>query len=134
MWEKSLKKIISDDRMPLSRSGPVRKEMATIHAVLFFFLGVIMWFAPAVVPGFFPPSHLDGANTSALWLQLMGWLNGSIGICYLTHFEIVPFLRQSGQLLLQLDEEVVATGILRPVLSLEALMQIHGEPEWRAIG
>ena len=99
--------------------------MGKVHALLFTLLGALMGCATALAPGFFPPGSLDGANTSALWLQVMGGLNGFIGVTILTEAHLVPFLN----LLLSAP----ATWHEEAMAPLETLVQLHGEPRWRAI-
>jgi hypothetical protein len=65
--------------------------MTPLHAYGFLGLGGLLNLLPLLAPGFFPANGLDGANTSALWLQLMGWVNGLIGIGYLFRLVVVPF-------------------------------------------
>jgi hypothetical protein len=108
--------------------------MATIHAVIFFLVGVAMEVAPAAAPDFFPPGRLDGTNTSALWLQAMGWLNALIGLGYLARLELVPLLRFCATRLTRADDEFDALEALRPLRSFEFLLQVRAWPEWTALG
>ncbi|SDR79861.1 hypothetical protein [Opitutus sp. GAS368] len=66
--------------------------MTTLHAYGFLLLGGVLHLLPLVSPAQFPPDSLDGANTSALWLQCMGWVNGGIGTVYLWLLEMRPFV------------------------------------------
>ena len=45
----------------------------------FFVMGTLMTFLPALLPAYFPPTGLDGTNTSALWLEVMGVVNNLVG-------------------------------------------------------
>src|SRR3954468_18488161 len=66
--------------------------MTNVHAYGFLVFGGLLHLLPLVAPGDFPANSVDGANTSALWLQLMGWVNGVIGAFYLIRLDVVPFI------------------------------------------
>ncbi len=54
-------------------------SMKSNDAPGFFVMGTLMTFLPALLPAYFPPTGLDGANTSALWLEVMGVVNNLVG-------------------------------------------------------
>jgi hypothetical protein len=64
--------------------------MTTFNALGFSFLGLLMGYLPAIFPGYFPPTGLDGSNTSALWLGFMGPLVGSLGAFHCLRNEGIP--------------------------------------------
>ncbi len=66
--------------------------MTNIHAYGFLVFGGALHLLPLLAPANFPPNSIDGANTSALWLQTMGWVNGVIGAFYLIRLDVVPFV------------------------------------------
>jgi hypothetical protein len=65
--------------------------MTTLNALGFFLLGMVLFFAPAFFPEYFAVKALDGSSTSALWLAVMGLLQGSMGIACIIRNEAVPF-------------------------------------------
>ena len=63
------------------------------------------------------PNSIDGANTSALWLQAMGWVNGTIGGFYLLKLEILPFIAQVLAWRPAPLPELLPAEVLRPALA-----------------
>jgi len=53
--------------------------MNTQNAVGFFVLGILLFALPQLVPALCPVSSGDGSSARALWLGLMGLVNGGIG-------------------------------------------------------
>jgi hypothetical protein len=96
--------------------------MTTIHAYAFLVLGGLLNLLPLLVPAYFPPNSLDGSNTSALWLQLMGWVNGGLGAGYAARLQVLPVVAQVLAWRPALRPEFVPAEILRPILSLD-----HGD-------
>lgn len=96
--------------------------MTTLNAGVFLALGGMLNLLTLVAPGLFPPNGLDGANTSALWLQFMGWVSGGLGAGYLVRLQVLPVLvRAPGwrpPLPPELRPAFVPAGILRPALGL----------------
>lgn len=74
---------------------------------------------PLVAPAHFPPDSVDGANTSALWLQVMGSVNGIIGAFYLLKLEILPFIAQVLAWRPVPLPELLPDDVLRPALVLQ---------------
>jgi hypothetical protein len=66
--------------------------MTNVHAYGFLLFGGLLHLLPLVAPAHFPPNSVDGANTSALWLQSMGWVNAVIGSFYLIRLDVIPFV------------------------------------------
>ena len=92
--------------------------MTNMHAYGFLVFGGLLHLLPLAAPAQFLPDSLDGANTSALWLQLMGWVNGVIGACYLIRLDVVPFV---AYVLVWRPEplpEILSEDMLRPALVL----------------
>ena len=92
--------------------------MTNLHAYGFLAFGALLRLLPLAAPGQFPPNSIDGANTSALWLQLMGWINGLIGTFYLLRLEILPFVAQVLAWRPTALPELLRENILRPALAL----------------
>lgn len=63
--------------------------MTTNNALIFFLVGLAMLFAPAEVPQYFPANAGDGSSTSALWLGLMGLMQGVLGLSVALHNETI---------------------------------------------
>lgn len=93
--------------------------MTNLHAYGFLAFGGLLRLLPLVAPGLFPPNSIDGANTSALWLQVMGWVNSLIGAFYLTRLEILPFVAQVLAWRPASLPELLRENILRPALALQ---------------
>ena len=68
--------------------------MTPLHAYVFLALGGLLNLLPALAPAYFPPNSLDGANTSALWLQFMGWVSGGLGAGYAARLQVLPAVVQ----------------------------------------
>jgi hypothetical protein len=96
--------------------------MTTIHAYAFLALGGVLNLLPLLAPTHFPPNSLDGSSTSALWLQLMGWVNGGLGAGYTARLQVLPAVAQVLAWRPAPLPEFVPAEILRPILSLD-----HGD-------
>lgn len=57
--------------------------MNTLNAIGFLCFGLGMGLAPVVAPDYFPASAIDGTSTRALWLQVMGIVQATLGGGYL---------------------------------------------------
>ena len=53
--------------------------MNSLSAVGFFVLGILLFILPQLAPTLCPVSSYDGSSARALWLGLMGLVNGGIG-------------------------------------------------------
>lgn len=102
--------------------------MTSLHAYGFLILGSIGHVLPLVAPGQFPPNSVDGANTSALWLQVMGAVNGVIGAFYLIRLEIIPFVAQVLAWRPTPLPELLPDNLLRPALVLRAGSRADDSP------
>jgi len=100
--------------------GAVARAMTTVHAYSFLLLGGVLRLLPLVSPTQFPPDSLDGANTSALWLQFMGLVNGGIGTVYLWLLEMLPFVVHVMAWRPAPLPDLIPAKILRPALNLDA--------------
>jgi hypothetical protein len=98
----------------------VKGGMTNLHAYGFLAFGGLMHLLPLAAPGHFPPNSIDGANTSALWLQAMGWVNGAIGTIYLIKLEILPFVAQVLAWRPSPLPELMPEALLRPALVLRS--------------
>ena len=67
--------------------------MGTIHAIAFSLLGTVMGFTPALMPASFATTGIGGYNSSELWLEIMGLVQGVLGSFYLIRNEALPFIR-----------------------------------------
>lgn len=94
--------------------------MTSLSAYGFLLLGGLFHLLPLAAPGGFPSNSIDGANTSALWLQLMGWVNGGIGAFYLVRLEILPFIAHVLAWRPAPLPELLSDELLRPVLATRA--------------
>jgi hypothetical protein len=104
--------------------------MTTIHAYAFLALGGALNLLPLLAPAQFPPNSLDGSNTSALWLQLMGWVNSGLGAGYVTRLEVLPAVAQLLAWRPALPPEMQPAQILRPAMDLyEEIGSIGDERE-----
>ena len=65
--------------------------MTTLNAFGFFLLGLMMAILPVIASAYFPGNSLDGSNTSALWLEVMGVFQGSMGTFFIFRNEAAPF-------------------------------------------
>lgn len=92
--------------------------MTTIHAYAFLALGGVLNLLPLLAPAQFPPNSLDGSNTSALWLQLMGWVNGGLGAGYAARLQVLPAVAQVLAWRPVLPPEMHPAQILRPAMDL----------------
>lgn len=95
--------------------------MTNVHAYGFLVFGGLMNLLPLAAPAHFPPNSIDGANTSALWLQAMGWVNGVIGSFYLIRLDVVPFLAHVMAWRPAPLPELLPENMLRPALVLRRL-------------
>jgi hypothetical protein len=102
--------------------------MTNLHAYGFLVFGGLLHLLPLVAPAQFPANSIDGANTSALWLQVMGWVNGGIGAVYLLRLEILPFITQVLAWRPAPLPEFLPENILRPALALPT-RRAHEESE-----
>lgn len=92
--------------------------MTTIHAYVFVALGGALNLLPLLAPAQFPPTSLDGSNTSALWLQLMGWVNGGLGAGYAARLQVLPAIAQVLAWRPALPPEMQPAQMLRPAMDL----------------
>lgn len=97
--------------------------MTTIQAYAFLALGGVLRLLPLLAPAHFPPNSLDGANTSALWLQFMGWVNGGLGAGYVARLQVLPAVAQV------LAWRPVLPPEMRPARILRPAMDFYGEIE-----
>ena len=90
--------------------------MTTLHAYLFLVLGGTFNLLPLLAPVRFPPNSLDGSNTSALWLQLMGWVNGGLGAGYVAWLQVLPTVARVLVWRPTLPPEMQPAQVLRPAM------------------
>jgi len=104
--------------------------MTTIHAYAFLTLGGVLNLLPLLAPAHIPPNSPDGSSTSALWLQLMGWVNGGLGAGYAARLQVLPAVAQVLAWRPALPPEMQPAQILRPAMDLyEGIGSIGGERE-----
>lgn len=89
--------------------------MNTANAIAFCLLGAGMFFMPEMLPAWFAGAG-TGTNTSALWLQLMGGVNGTTGAAWLVRMQVLP---AAGQVLAwrpALPPAMEPAQLLRPAM------------------
>jgi hypothetical protein len=94
--------------------------MTNLHAYGFLVFGGLLNLLPLAAPAHFPPNSVDGANTSALWLQVMGWVNGTIGAFYLIRLDVVPFVAYVLAWRPTPLRELLPENVLRPALAMRS--------------
>ena len=69
------------ERRPHDSARDLQEAMAmkVQNAVAFLALGVLLFALPQLAPALCPASNFDGSSARALWLGLMGLVNGGIG-------------------------------------------------------
>jgi hypothetical protein len=93
----------------------VEGAMTNLRAAGFLALGGVVNLLPALAPAQFPPNSLDGGNTSALWLQFMGWVMGGVGTVYLLGCGVWPAVVR----VLAWRPAPLPATVLRPSFDLE---------------
>jgi len=91
--------------------------MTTFHAYSFLALGGLLNLLPLLAPAHFPPNSLDGGNTSALWLQLMGWVIGGLGAGYVARLQVQPIMVQALAWRPALPPVIQPAELLRPAMA-----------------
>ena len=71
-----------------------------------------MGLLPTMASQAFPPTAIDGSNTSVLWLGVMGLLQGALGGLFLVRERVLPLLVQW---------MTPSTARLAPVVAFESL-------------
>jgi hypothetical protein len=107
--------------------------MTTIHAYAFLTLGGGLNLLPLLAPAHFPPNSLDGSSTSALWLQLMGWVNGGLGAGYAARLQVLPAVARVLAWRPAPLPEFIPAEILRPALQLDEGDYADGADDQRAV-
>ena len=102
--------------------------MTNLHAYGFLVFGGMLNLLPLAAPAHFPPDSIDGANTSALWLQVMGSVNAAIGAVYLLRLEILPFFVQVLAWRPAPLPDLLPAEVLRPALALQS-RRLHDDRE-----
>ncbi len=92
--------------------------MTTIQALAFLTLGGVLNLLPVLAPAHFPPNSLDGSSTSALWLQLMGWVTGGLGAGYAARLHVWPAAARVPAWRPAMPAVLQPAQILRPALTL----------------
>jgi hypothetical protein len=64
--------------------------MNIINALVFSAIGSLMEILPRVFPSWFPVTHADQASCRALWLDLMGVVQMTLGLGYLLRTHVAP--------------------------------------------
>jgi hypothetical protein len=64
--------------------------MNILNAVAFAAVGSLMEILPRAFPAWFPPTHADQASCRALWLDLMGAVQITLGLGYLIRSRVLP--------------------------------------------
>ena len=66
--------------------------MNNLNAVAFCAIGAVMELLPHAFPAWFPPAHADQASSRALWLDLMGAVQVTLGAGHLVCAHVMPAL------------------------------------------
>lgn len=64
--------------------------MNDLNAFLFSAIGFVLEILPAAFPAWFPHTGADSASARALWLDVMGAVQISIGLGFLARMHVVP--------------------------------------------
>lgn len=83
----------------------------TANARGFFCFGLMMVLLPISAGGAFPPTGMDGSNTRALWLGVVGWAQMAIGAAWLGQAALVRIADRLATFeMASLDRSPLATG------------------------
>lgn len=66
--------------------------MNILNALAFAVLGSVMEILPRALPSWFPPTNADQASCRALWLDLMGAVQITLGAGFVLRTHVVPIL------------------------------------------
>jgi hypothetical protein len=66
--------------------------MNVLNAIAFAAFGSLMELLPRVFPSWFPPTHSDQASCRALWLDLMGAVQMTLGLGFILRTQVLPAL------------------------------------------
>lgn len=108
--------------------------MTTIQAYALLALGGVLNRLPLLAPAQFPPNSLDGANTSTLWLQLMGWVSGGLGAGYAVRLQVLPAVARVLAWRPALPPEMQPAQILRPAMDFYGEFGSIGDERERRCG
>jgi hypothetical protein len=64
------------------------------NASCFLLSGVMMGLLPSLAPDLFPRSGLDGSSARAMWIQLMGMVNATLGVVFIGRQSILPWFER----------------------------------------
>ena len=70
----------------------IKALMNFLNAIAFSAIGALMELLPRAFPAWFPPTHADEASCRALWLDLMGAVQVTLGVGYLIRTQVMPAL------------------------------------------
>ncbi len=62
------------------------------NALGFVGFGITMWLLPHLAPGWFPHTAIDGSSTRALWVQMMGFVQCTLGLGFALHHATYPLI------------------------------------------
>ncbi len=84
------------------------------NAFGFSLFGLTLALLPFVAPGAFPPTGYDGSNTSALWLEVVGFSQVAIGAVWLGQVAMSKFADRLATFEMPtLDRSTLSTGDFR---------------------
>jgi hypothetical protein len=66
--------------------------MNILNAAAFAAIGSLMEILPRAFPSWFPPTHTDEASCRALWLDIMGAVQMTVGFGHLLRAHAAPFI------------------------------------------
>jgi hypothetical protein len=64
--------------------------MNILNAIAFAAMGSLMELLPRAFPSWFPPTHADQASCRALWLDLMGAVQMTLGLGFVLRTQVLP--------------------------------------------
>jgi len=88
--------------------------MNTGNALGFLLFAAAMKLLPAVAPGWFPPTGLDGSSGRALWLEVMAFVQAGCGASFLFFRWVVPAMTRIAA---SLPQRKVPDGAMLPASS-----------------
>jgi hypothetical protein len=67
-------------------------KMNTLNSLAFAAIGSLMEILPRAFPAWFPPTNADQSSSRALWLDLMGAVQITLGIGFVVRTHFIPIV------------------------------------------
>ena len=93
-------------------------RMTIGNALGFFLLGTGMIFVPLHAPEIFISDDFSKLSRSTLWLNFMGWVNGTLGGFYLVKNAVVPQIIRILEWRPVSPKELLNGQLLRPAMKI----------------